>query len=306
MKTSRFRFCSRPWRPDGGPTLRWAVCLLAGWAWFPAPTGNEARAFPPAPHHLVYGLVRDEFGNPFHIPGATVLLEAEGGSTVTAEVAPGLTPGVNYRLEIPLDSGASANLYKPTALRPAVPFRMRVRVGSVTWLPVEMTGTAGLLTRPAEATRVDLTLGVDSDEDGLPDTWELALIQALEGDGVQRTLADIGPDDDTDGDGLTNRDEYLAGTYAFDPKDGFALEIVEVRDARSLLEFTAVRGRSYTLHGSPDMKTWAQRKFQLDSVPEDPDEHTFYHASQVRRLRIWANPDEEGQAAARFFRIRIQ
>ncbi len=329
MKMSRFRFFSRCSRPGGRSTevmgrvgvvppaprclwrhaaRPWALgaLLATGWLWFPSPSGNETLAFPPAPHHLVYGQVRDEFGNPFHVTGATVLLDVEGGSTVSTTVVPGQAPGVNYQLTVPVDTGATAALYKPTALRPTVPFRMRVRVGTMTYLPLEMTGAAALLTQPAETTRVDLTLGVDSDNDGLPDSWEQALIQALEGDGVTRTLADIKPEDDADGDGLTNREEYLAGTYAFDPKNGFALEILEVTDGRPLLEFTAVRGRSYTLYGSPDMKDWSRYTFQLENETESAEEHTFYQASQVRRLRIRANPSEEGQEAARFFKVQVQ
>src|SRR5690606_27935767 len=119
-------------------------------------------------------------------------------------VSPGQAEGINYQLKIPLDMGALGNAYKPSALLPTVPFRIRVRVGSVTYLPLEMVGIGTLLTRPAEATRLDLTLGVDSDGDGLPDAWELALIQALKGDGQTRTLADIRPEDDSDGDGLSN------------------------------------------------------------------------------------------------------
>lgn len=264
--------------------------------------GPEAQAFPPAPHHLVYGQVRDEQGNPFHVGGAVVLLEVEGGSTVNATVSPGQAEGINYQLKIPLDMGALGNAYKPSALLPTVPFRIRVRVGSVTYLPLEMVGIGTLLTRPAEATRLDLTLGVDSDGDGLPDAWELALIQALKGDGQTRTLADIRPEDDSDGDGLSNLDEYYAGTYAFDPKDGFALEIIDVKDGRALLEFTAVRGRSYKLMGSPDAKEWKPLNFYLDTASGLSEELRFYYAEKVQRVRIWS-ATAAGIEPARFFRI---
>ena len=39
------------------------------------------------------------------------------------------------------------------------------------------------------------------------------------------TLANIRPGDDLDGDGISNYNEYLTGTYAFDPTDGFFLPL---------------------------------------------------------------------------------
>lgn len=265
-------------------------------------TTTVVEAFPPAPHHLVYGQVRDEFGNPFHIAGAIVFLEAEGLVPVQTEVVPGQAPGVNYQLRIPLDSGVTSDLYKPTALRPTVPFRMRVRVGSVNYLPMEMTGITGLMTRPGEATRVDLTLGIDSDGDGLPDAWEYAMIDALGGD---LSLADIHPGDDPDGDGLTNLQEYLAGTYAFDPEDGFSLAVVGMKEGSPLLEFTALRGRSYKLYSSNDMTRWDVAPFLLTTDTASAPPRSFYTGTQVRKLRVQAGPFEPGEPVPRFFKVKV-
>ncbi len=259
-------------------------------------------AFPPAPHHLVYGLVRDEQGNPLRSPGAHVWLEAEGAVLVSAPVEADPEPGVNYRLTIPLDSGVTADLYTPTALRPTVPFRMRVRVGNTTYLPIEMTGAANLFTRPGESSRVDLTLGVDSDGDGLPDAWEWALIAAL---GGGKTLADIRPEDDADGDGLSNLQEYLAGTYAFDPVDGFALNIVSTSGGRSLLEFTAIRGRTYTIQASEDLQSWWPVEFSLSTDAATVPARQAYQATDTRVLRPRVGPFEESEAPPRFFKLIV-
>src|SRR4029434_45759 len=130
---------------------------------------------------------------------------------------------VNYRLEVPMDSGTAPDLYQPTALRPFFQYRLKVVIGQTVYLPIEMGGHFAQSGQPSQKTRIDLTLGVDSDGDGLPDAWEQALIAIYGG-----TLDSVWPQDDADGDGISNLDEYLAGTYAFDPSDGFRLTLTGV------------------------------------------------------------------------------
>lgn len=264
---------------------------------------TTALAFPPAPHHLIYGTVRDELGNPLTIPGAEVLLDANGAALVKGAIAASAEPGVNYRLAIPLDSGATADLYKPSALRPTVPFRIRVKIGNATYLPIEMTGAAHLLTRPGESSRVDLTLGVDSDGDGLPDAWERALIQML---GGNLGLGDIHPGDDSDADGLSNLDEYLAGTYAFDPADGFALAIQPSSGDRPVLEFTAIRGRSYAIFASETMNEWTPIAFTLPTDPAGAAGRENWRASETRLIRARVSASAEGEPSWRFFKLQVR
>ena len=50
---------------------------------------------------------------------------------------------------------------------------MKVQIGASVYLPMEMM-ISQPIGQPAGVTRLDLTLGVDSDGDGMPDAWELA------------------------------------------------------------------------------------------------------------------------------------
>lgn len=269
----------------------WAGILGLGCAGF-------LMAFPPAPHHLVYGLVRDELGNPLDDPKAVVVLEVNGTTVSTTKISAVADKDGNYRLNIPLDSGVTAQRYQVSAQFPAVPFRMRVKIGTVTYVPIVMTGLSSLMTSAGGISRVDLTLGEDADGDGLPDAWERALIAA---GGGGRTLADIRPQDDEDGDGLTNLQEYLAGTYAFDPKDGFSLAIRGVDAGRTLLEFTAIRGRTYTLEASNDMKNWSPVKFQLGTSPEQES----FLATDVRPIRVSVGPAADDAGKPRYFKVMV-
>ena len=255
-------------------------------------------AFPPAPHHLVHGLVRDEQGNPLDDPKAVVQLEVGGTIVSTATVSSVADVDGNYRLTIPLDSGVTAQRYKPTAQLPSVPFRMRVKIGNVNYVPIHMNGVSSLVTKAGGLSRVDLTLGEDLDGDGMPDAWERTLMAAS---GGTKTLADIRPGGDDDGDGMTNLAEYLAGTYAFDPEDGFTLSILGVEAGRSQLEFTAIRGRTYTIESSNDMKTWTPVNFQVGTGAEQGS----YVAKDVRPVRVSVGAGTEASEAPRFFKVMV-
>lgn len=266
--------------------------------------GWGAVAFPPAPHQEIFGLVRDELGNPVTATGATVLLEANGTILATGTIASSTESGVNYRLLIPIDSGTTADLYKPSALVPTVPFRIRVKIGNVTYLPIEMSGASALVAQPGKSARVDLTLGIDSDGDGLPDAWELNLIKALGKNGL--TLADIRPGDDADGDGLTNLQEYLAGTYAFDPQDGFTLAIKGLGIGNAQLQFTVIRGRSYTIEGAlTPQGPWTPIPFRVSAEGASAPVRNSYAASDVRILKVSTSPSTDPATEPRFFRLMV-
>jgi hypothetical protein len=264
-----------------------------------AALASSLAAFPPAPHHIVHGTVRDELGTPLAAGSATVLFQASSGVTLTTGIVVGTEPGVNYSLAIPMDAGVTEDLYKATALKPTVPFTLRVRIGGVNYLPIQMQGQFAALGQPGGKTRLDLTLGADTDGDGLPDAWERALIAAL-GGGL--TLADIRPDGDDDGDGLSNLQEYLAGTYAFDREDGFSLTIERLEVDRPVLKFLAIRGRTYQIQASTDLKTWVPVSFQPVGQATAPG--TVLHASDTRLREVRATPPSgEGPA---FYRLVTQ
>jgi hypothetical protein len=258
-----------------------------------------AAAFPPAPDHVIYGLVRDEQGHPVNVAGAKVILTTGSGVEIKTTIRPNLEPTVNYRLRVPLDSGLTAIPYQPTALQPTAPFRLSVKIGTVIYLPIEMVGDLKNLGDPARETRVDLTLGEDTDGDGLPDAWERNLLKA------GQTLADINAGDDSDNDGMSNLNEYLAGTYAFDAADGFTLEIASVNAGRPILEFTVITGRTYRIRGSADLKQWSTVNFSIPAEGPESPARPQYQAPDVFLLRVEAQTDGNSTPFA-FFRLVVE
>jgi hypothetical protein len=249
---------------------------------------------------VVYGLVRTQFGDPLEDVPGDIYLETPGGTQLRTGLGSSSEPGLNYRLEVPMDSGTAADLYKPTALRPFYQFKLKVQIGQTTYVPIEMVGSFTEIGQPSKKTRIDLTLGVDSDGDGLPDAWEQALIAIYGGN-----LAGINPNGDTDGDGISNLNEYLAGTYAFDPSDGFRLAWVSQGTSAAQMEFLAVRGRSYSIEASSNLQQWTPVNFRVISGSTAGGLQANYQATEVRPLRVEV-PTPTGDNPSRYFRAIVQ
>lgn len=298
MKMNRFRAVPDPFavlaRFPLLPRPRIAALMLV--------IGSFAQAYPPAPHHTIYGMIRDEWGNPIPASSATVLLEAAPGTVIVSEMSPDVRVDANYRIHVPMDAGKTPDLYKPSALWPVVPYKIKVRIGDTVYLPMEML-TDFAMGNPSEKTRLDLTLGEDLDHDGMPDAWERALIAAA---GGELSLEDIQGGGDFDGDGIRNLDEYLAGTYAFDPEDGFSLKLRGLTNGNAVLEFLSIRGRTYSIEASSNLVDWEPVEFQVedDDDATDPPLRRSYRAADVRRVVIGVPPRRDGPAH-RYFRAIV-
>ncbi len=259
-------------------------------------------AYPPTPYHLIYGNVRDQYGTPLMNPQAQVFLKTSSGAFVKTYVVPDLAIGVNYEIRVPMDAGLTPDIYKSTALEVGAPFTMFVVVGGVTNIPIQIAGNTSQLGEPAQMTRIDLTLGVDSNGDGIPDAWEQAFLASI---GSSLTLADLNAGLDVTGDGRTLMQEYLLGTYPFDPGNPFATRIVTFNNDAPVLEFPTMTGRSYTVLGSPDLQQWTPLSFRLVADGPNGSIRTNYSASVIETLQVQV-VQVPSAAKAAFFKIQLQ
>jgi hypothetical protein len=120
----------------------------------------------------------------------------------------------------------------------------------------------------------------------MPDAWEL--------------LHNLGINDpadaalDSDDDGATNHEEYLAGT---DPQNaasrfrttGLDIESDEV-ETRMILRFDAVPNRSYAIEGTDDLTTWGNHGNITANRPDMEVEVPVSPGVPRRFLRVRALP----------------
>ena len=137
-------------------------------AWFGAPlmalmalllSRPAAWGYPPAPDILIYGLAKDQYGQPLANPANLVILQASNGVQVVANVQPNLAVGINYAVRVPMDAGAIPPPYVSNALTTGTQCQLLVVVGTTTNLPIEMQGVTLSLGAPSQILAQDLTLG---------------------------------------------------------------------------------------------------------------------------------------------------
>jgi hypothetical protein len=196
------------------------VVILGLWAMAMMP----AVARIPEPDAIVHGrIVLD--GQVVGAARTDVVVEARrlADGRILAGYRMGSDPGVGdrYVLRIPLESGTPPVPPLAAAVGETVQLEFRSAV------QVLDQRTQALVAR-GQIQRLDLTLGGGGDTNGMPDDWEILHFGSAGQD----------PDDDADGDGRTNREEYQAGTNPREAEDVLVL-VAEARSANVRLTFLA-------------------------------------------------------------------
>lgn len=130
-------------------------------------------------------------------------------------------------------------------------------------------------------------LAVDHDEDGLPDSYEKAFGLDLQGNDA---------DEDLDLDGLTNGEEFAAGSAPNDRHSRFGIDSIKLmRDnpGRGVVSFRALPGRQYRLLGSPTGQNWFELHAFItpneSEVIQQEIELSFKGLTQLLRVEVSIN-----------------
>lgn len=242
------RLCFDPARFASSTAHTWStlrLCLLGVWL-LAAGCSAWAEGIP-EPNLVLYGEVRNATDGSRVTRGtlAWTFKPAGGGQTIHANVELTNVLGqFSYVLFLPCETKLATET-TPTNTVPLTTLNASFDRSQVT-----VEGLAAQLVAPASyqwvlsskdrgrVERVDLLINqssTDSDNDGLPDWWELQYFGSLAPQ----------PGDDPDGDGLTNLEEYLNGT---DPTHfSIVVTVAETIQAQPQLKWNSVAGRTYTV-----------------------------------------------------------
>lgn len=104
--------------------------------------------------------------------------------------------------------------------------------------------------------------GPDFNDNGIPDSWEIDRLGGLVGDARL----------DSDGDGMTDYEEYLADTEPLSPVDRFAIsKLGRKEDVGWTLEWRARASRLYIVEASDDLIEWRRHLGPLSGEDETMD-----------------------------------
>lgn len=211
----------------------------------------------PQPCEVVYGLVRDAYGFPYNADVEIAL--HHGAVECDRHRVTGIMPGgSNFRMQLEMDSGGTP--YATYAVQNGDPITVSVTTGG---LVQPLVSGGSLIAGPAGSqTRLDLVTGTDVDGDGLSDAWERQLIE--QSGGQLTSIEQVLPDADFDNDGLSNSEEFHAGTFAFLATDLLQVDqLTAVAGNRLKLSFLTSAQISYRLVSTSSMATpeWSPLAF---------------------------------------------
>ncbi len=283
------------------------VALLA------AATPAPLLAFPPAPHHTLFGMVRDENGQALNVDGAKVIFYRSGAEVLREDIKAGRLLDQNYQIRLRMDMlRPGTRTYTGIAHTSGSTFTIGVLLNDVVYYPIEMSAQRSV-GQPGQRIRLDLTLGVDSDGDGIPDAWEQSQLYAggiMPGENGW-DLSLVNRDGDFDGDGVSNWQEYIAGTFATDPTDYLSLRITDTLEQNVQLRFFGIFNKVYSLESSTNLQTWAPVSVFLrnpestdsDDVANPPVAQASIRAEDTTFIDLYAPSSPSGRT---FYRLKVR
>ena len=236
---------------------------------------------------IYYGQVRNWFGMPCNSADGVRLTALRAGSTLTwCDVGTGGTGLMNY--SIPINVVAPGPAPEAGTVAEGETVLLTATLGGA---PVHLIGNTNLVaTGGGVCVRRDFIVGTDHDADGLPDEWELFMLAAIGPGSGLTAIEQIRPGDDYDGDGASNIEEFLAGTFAFLAADVLRIEGWRQAGDNFEMTFYGSAGITYEVRTTADPMAGAWEVVRVAASPmATADASTVKGAGDVQSLYFATN-----------------
>jgi len=210
----------------------------------------------------------------------------------------------NYAVNVPLSSqDVSGHVkYGDTVVFEFVDPDGRIYSGIVT------AGDA-TIGKPGDYRKVDAILATDSNGDGVPDEY----LETLEYEMAIRGIDAYDPDADYDGDGQSNKAEYVAGTNPFDKTDTFSVrEMAEKDGFKDYISFKVLvsQGRTYTISTTgkleKDVTDWTEGSFSVADPSAALQTRLSTGPSEVGYRILFVKKHVKEGETSRFWQLKVE
>ena len=196
----------------------------------------------PAPSLTFYGMLTDEFGWPY-ADNVKVTVTANGLVVLSQPLQPATGRNYNFIFRLPYDTGVVD--YSSASVTAGDVITITVAAADSGKVLIQRTQTVTVA--PGTVLNLNLATSTDSVGDGLPDELRFWIWQSLGLSGAFDPTK-IKAIDDSDGDGVSNLNEYLAGTDPANASDVFQVTITDSGVPNvARLNFFSVPSKTYQM-----------------------------------------------------------
>lgn len=249
------------------------------------------------------GKISDYYGAHYETNSAVEIRvrNLDGGLLAKTSIKTSTESPFNYRLPVPV---ASAPATGYAVVGEGLVFEIFDGV-STTYTSLVPANQA-VIGNPGGICVVDVVLSSDSNSNGIPDQYENYIAYLMSAQGIE---GPYDPDADSDGDGFSNRAEFLAGTQPLNAADKFQIISSElafglVGEDLFAISFITAGGRTYSVKATADLKTIQDAPIETFKIAPASAEQTYLHTSslQAEVVTLYLIP----KGSMRFYQLVVE
>lgn len=280
--------------------FRGAKCRFMCVAVFAVMVHGVVFARIPEPDTILVGNLSGEEGVVFSRPEQLLVVRAVvGGVTLATAEVPADGDG-RFILRVPMDDGTEPRIAGTAKTSDLIRIVVDNPTGGIS-SEVEETKSGGVEIPAGRGNILALSFSIageilkdDINSNGIPDSWEMQYASARNGHaGISLSSDDSALDND--GDGFSNKEEWILGTDPLDESSKLSIWSIEPKPDSMQIKFAPlVGGRTYSL----------QRSATILATPSDWKTVATFIADGDMESFLWVLPVPSGNS--NFYRVSVE